>query len=572
MKAKKYVFFFGNGKAEGKGTMKELLGGKGAGLAEMTNLHISVPAGFTISTEACLEYFRRGNKYPPGMWDEAVKHLRRVERSMGASFGDPANPLLVSVRSGARASMPGMMDTVLNVGLNQKTVEGLAVKTRNERFAQDSYRRFISMFASIVMGVEREEFETVLKQKKEAIGVVQDHHLDTKALTDLVIQFKAVVKQQTGQEFPDDPLEQLRMAVHAVFSSWYGARAITYRRLYHIPDEWGTAVNVVAMVFGNLGETSGTGVAFTRDPTSGQRRLFGECLMNAQGEDVVAGIRTPLPLEALSKQMPGAYKELQSTYRKLERHYRDMLDLEFTIQEGTLYMLQTRVGKRTGVAAVNIAVAMVKEGLISKREALQRIAPEHLSQYLYPIFDASEESKHRVLGKGLPAGPGAAAGKIALSPDRAVEMNAAGDRVILVRQETSPDDIHGMNASLGFLTARGGMTCVAGETRLLTHQGLYSAEALFGMIDRGVAPRILSFDSRRLRPVWRSVVAAGRRTADAVTISMSPTGRAENNHLRLTADHKVFTLHQRRLTKTPLQYALADEECLTKITRIARWR
>ncbi len=456
--AKKYVYYFGDGKAEGTSNMKELLGGKGAGLAEMTNLGISVPPGFTISTEACVEYYRIGKQYPHGMWDATLQALKRVERSMGMRFGNPERPLLVSVRSGARASMPGMMDTVLNVGLTTKTVEGLAAKTRNDRFAQDSYRRFVSMFGSIVMGVPREHFEAILKHKKTEVGVAHETHLDARHLRELVASFKALIKEETKKDFPDEPLEQLRLAINAVFSSWFGARAITYRRLYSIPDSWGTAVNVVAMVFGNMGETSGTGVAFTRSPSSGDRAFFGECLMNAQGEDVVAGIRTPLPVSALSKNVPEAYKDLEHTYKKLEKHYRDMLDLEFTIQEGKLYMLQTRVGKRTGIAAVKIAVDMVKEGLISKQEAVQRIGADQLAQYLYPIFDTKEESKSNPLGKGLPAGPGAAAGKIALNPDRAVELKAAGNRVVLVRQETSPDDIHGMNAAAGFLTARGGMT------------------------------------------------------------------------------------------------------------------
>jgi pyruvate,orthophosphate dikinase len=456
--AKKYVYYFGDGKAEGTSNMKELLGGKGAGLAEMTNLGISVPPGFTISTDACVEYYKLGKKFPPGMWDASLQALKRVERSMGLGFGDPERPLLVSVRSGARASMPGMMDTVLNVGLTTKTVEGLAAKTRNDRFAQDSYRRFVSMFGSIVMGVPREHFEAILKHKKAEVGATHETHLDARHLRELVASFKALVKEETKKEFPDEPLEQLRMAINAVFSSWFGARAITYRRLYGIPDSWGTAVNVVAMVFGNMGETSGTGVAFTRSPSSGDKAFFGECLMNAQGEDVVAGIRTPLPVSALAKNVPDAYKELEQTYKKLEKHYRDMLDLEFTIQEGKLYMLQTRVGKRTGIAAVKIAADMVKEGAISKEEAVQRISPDQLAQYLYPIFDTKEEAKANPLGKGLPAGPGAAAGKVALSPDRAVEMKAAGSRVVLVRQETSPDDIHGMNAAAGFLTARGGMT------------------------------------------------------------------------------------------------------------------
>ena len=333
--------------------------------------------------------------------------------------------------------MPGMMDTVLNVGLTTKTVEGLAVKTRNDRFAQDSYRRFVSMYGSIVMGVPREHFEAILKHKKAEVGVAHETHLDARHLRELVSSFKALIKEETKKEFPDEPLEQLRLAINAVFSSWFGARSVTYRRLYGIPDSWGTAINVVAMVFGNMGETSGTGVAFTRDPASGDKNFFGECLMNAQGEDVVAGIRTPLPVNALAKNVPAAYKELEHTYKKLEKHYRDMLDLEFTIQEGKLYMLQTRVGKRTGISAVKIAVDMVREGLISKQEAVQRIGPEQLAQYLYPIFDTKEESKSNPLGKGLPAGPGAAAGKIALTPDRAVTMKAAGTRVVLVRQETS---------------------------------------------------------------------------------------------------------------------------------------
>jgi len=456
--AKKYVYYFGDGKAEGTSNMKELLGGKGAGLAEMTNLGISVPPGFTISTEACVEYYKLGKKYPPGMWEAALQSLKRVERSMGMGFGNPERPLLVSVRSGARASMPGMMDTVLNVGLTTKTVEGLAAKTRNDRFAQDSYRRFVSMFGSIVMGVPREHFEAILKHKKTEVGVAHETHLDARHLRELVASFKALVKEETKKDFPDEPLDQLRMAISAVFSSWFGARAITYRKLYSIPDSWGTAVNVVAMVFGNMGETSGTGVAFTRSPSSGEKTFFGECLMNAQGEDVVAGIRTPLPVNALAKNVPDAYQDLEHTYKKLEKHYRDMLDLEFTIQEGKLYMLQTRVGKRTGIAAVKIAVDMVKEGAITRQEAVQRIGPDQLAQYLYPIFDIKEESKANPLGKGLPAGPGAAAGKIALTPDRAVDMKAAGNRVVLVRQETSPDDIHGMNAAAGFLTARGGMT------------------------------------------------------------------------------------------------------------------
>jgi pyruvate,orthophosphate dikinase len=481
----KYVYFFGDGKAEGRSNMKELLGGKGAGLAEMTNLGIPVPAGFTISTVACVTYFKNKKKYPPGLWEQVQQYMKRLESSMEAGFGDAAKPLLVSVRSGARASMPGMMDTVLNLGLNEKTVQGLIHKTQNERFAYDAYRRFIMMFGPVVMGMKRERFEEALNAKKTEVGARQDTDLDAKALKDLVARFKEIVKTETGRSFPDDPYEQLKMGITAVFDSWYGARAVTYRRLYGIPDDWGTAVNVVAMVFGNMGETSGTGVAFTRDPANGVPKFFGECLLNAQGEDVVAGIRTPLPIEALAQPLPEAYRALLTTYKKLERHYRDMLDLEFTIQEGQLYMLQTRVGKRTGIAAVRIAVDMANEGLIDKREAVMRVAPEQLSQYLYPVFDPKEEAKHQAVGKGLPAGPGAASGKIALTPDRAVEMKERGERVVLVRHETSPDDIHGMNASEGFLTAKGGVTshaavvarqmgkvCVAGcEALEVLHDG-----------------------------------------------------------------------------------------------------
>lgn len=458
MRNKKYVYYFGDGKAEGRGTMKESLGGKGAGLAEMTNLHISVPPGFTITTDACLEYFHAGKRYPKGMWEQTLAGLKRVERSMQAGFGDPRNPLLVSVRSGARASMPGMMDTVLNLGLNSETVQGLAEKTKNVRFALDAYRRFITMFGSVVMDVPREKFEVILEIKKKHVGAATDTDLSPEALRDVVSKYKRVVRQETGQEFPEDPLDQLKMGIQAVFASWFGERAVTYRKIYGIPDTWGTAVNVVAMVFGNMGETSGTGVAFSRDPSTGGRTFFGECLLNAQGEDVVAGIRTPLPVTALKHKLPAAYKSLMTTQKILETHYRDMQDMEFTIQEGKLYMLQTRVGKRTGIAAVRIAVDMVKEGLIDKREAVRRVEPEQLAQYLYPIFEQAEEKKFQPIGKGLPAGPGAACGKIALTPEQAVALKRRGEKSVLVRKETSPDDIHGMHASEGFLTATGGMT------------------------------------------------------------------------------------------------------------------
>ncbi len=458
MRNRKYVYYFGDGKAEGRGDMKALLGGKGAGLAEMTNLNIRVPPGFTITTDACLEYFRTRGTYPRGMWEQTLRGLKRVERSMRAGFGDEDNPLLVAVRSGARASMPGMMDTVLNLGMNARTVRGLARKTRNERFALDSYRRFVTVFGAVVMGVPRDTFDGIFERKKRQVGAATDTEMSAGALGDVVEECRAVITRDTGRALPEDPFEQLKMAVKAVFASWHGDRAVAYRKIYHIPETWGTAVNVVAMVFGNMGDTSGTGVMFSRNPSTGERALFGECLLNAQGEDVVAGVRTPLRIDALKHALPAAYRDLVATQRILETHYRDMQDMEFTIQEGRLFMLQTRAGKRTGIAAVRIAVDMVREGLVKKHDALCRVEPAQLAQYLYPVFEPHEETKCQFIGKGLPAGPGAACGKIVLTPDGAVAMKARGEPAVLVRKETSPDDIHGMYASEGFLTATGGMT------------------------------------------------------------------------------------------------------------------
>ncbi|MFY9270690.1 MAG: pyruvate, phosphate dikinase [Candidatus Manganitrophaceae bacterium] len=453
---KNYVYFFGGNRADGRGDMKELLGGKGAGLAEMTRLGIPVPPGFTITTEACIEYFKKEKAYPKGMWEEALTALKRVEKLMGTRFGDPKNPLLVSVRSGARASMPGMMDTVLNLGLNDQTVIGLIAWTKNERFGYDAYRRFISMFGGVVMGVERKKFEKALEEKKSQLGVRLDTDLSAEALKDLVQIFKRIVSEETGRVFPEDPIEQLRLGINAVFSSWYGQRAATYRKLNNIPDTWGTAVSVVAMVFGNLGETSGTGVAFTRDPSTGERRFFGEFLFNAQGEDVVAGIRTPLPIDALKQKLPKAYRDLLTVYKNLERHYKDMLDIEFTIQEGKLYMLQTRVGKRTAAAAVRIAVDMVREKLITKETALLRVDPVQLDQLLHPMIDP--KAKLNVIAKGLPASPGAAIGKAVFTAEEAQRWADRQEKVILVRAETSPEDIGGMHVAEGIVTARGGMT------------------------------------------------------------------------------------------------------------------
>jgi pyruvate,orthophosphate dikinase len=455
-KKKKYVYFFGEGKAEGKGNMKDLLGGKGAGLAEMTNLGIRVPPGFTVSTEACIAYFGNREKHPDGMWEEVLANMKRLEKIMGMKFGDPKNPLLVSVRSGAKASMPGMMDTVLNLGLNQETLQGLIAKNGNERFAYDTYRRFITMFASVVMNVKRDLFEKLLEEKKHSLSVHLDTDLQVPALKELVREFKELVYSETKKHFPENPMEQLKMAINAVFESWYGNRAVTYRKLNNIPDTWGTAVNIVAMVFGNMGETSGTGVAFTRDPISGERKFFGEFLFNAQGEDVVAGIRTPLPISALSEKLPKAYKDLVVIYKKLEKYYKDMCDIEFTIQEGKLYMLQTRVGKRTAAAAIKMAVDMTREGLIDRKTAILRVDPSQLDQLLHPTIDAT--ASLNVIARGLPASPGAAVGKITFTAEDAERLAEVGEKVILVRTETSPEDIGGMHAAQGILTARGGMT------------------------------------------------------------------------------------------------------------------
>ncbi|MFH1752780.1 MAG: pyruvate, phosphate dikinase [Candidatus Omnitrophota bacterium] len=466
--AKKLVYFFGSGKADGKSQMKNLLGGKGANLAEMTNLGIPVPAGFTISTDVCTFYYDNGMKYPKDLKKDMLTAMAKIEKSMDAKFGDKDNPLLVSVRSGARVSMPGMMDTVLNLGLNDTTVRGLIKQTGDERFAYDAYRRFVQMYGDVVLGLkpkgkdETDPFEIVMDEMKEEKGVESDTDLDAGDLKELVSRYKKKIKSKTGSNFPEDAMEQLWGAIGAVFSSWQNERAIAYRQINGIPSEWGTAVNVQAMVYGNMGEASGTGVAFTRDPSSGERMFYGEYLMNAQGEDVVAGVRTPQPINRLQKDMPQPFDNLLRIYKKLEKHYRDMQDLEFTIQKGKLWMLQTRTGKRTGMAAIKIAVDMVSEGLITEDEALMRVEPEQLNQLLRPIFDAGEKKKatkeDRILAKGLNAGPGAACGKVVFNAEDAEEWAARGESVILVRIETSPEDIKGMNAAVGILTQRGGMT------------------------------------------------------------------------------------------------------------------
>ncbi len=459
---KKYVYFFGGGKAEGKGTEKALLGGKGAGLAEMTNLKIPVPPGFTITTEACTYYYKNNKKYPETLKKEVKEALKKLEKEVGAKFGNPENPLTVSVRSGAPVSMPGMMDTILNLGLNWKTVEGLAKRTKNPRFAYDCFRRFIMMYADVVMGVSRKYMEEILEKEKEKYNVSLDSELSPKALKEICKKSLKKVKEVAKKDLPEDPLEQLWGAINAVFLSWNNERAIVYRKQNKISDDLGTAVNVQAMVFGNMGENSATGVAFTRNPSTGEPEFFGEFLTNAQGEDVVAGIRTPQPISKLKEIMPGPYEELLKIRKRLEQRYKDMQDIEFTIQEGKLYMLQTRTGKRTGFAAIRIAVDMVKEGLITEKEAIQQVDPHLLTHVLSATFVESEKKKAekdgKLLAKGLNAGPGAASGMIAFTAKKAVEMANQKKDVILVRTETSPEDVAGMYSAEGILTARGGMT------------------------------------------------------------------------------------------------------------------
>jgi pyruvate, orthophosphate dikinase len=466
-KSTKYVYLFGKKKTDGDGSMKALLGGKGANLAEMTRIGLPVPAGFTITTEVCTYYYDHKRTYPKQLWSQVKDGVASIEKLMGKKFGDQQRPLLVSVRSGARDSMPGMMDTILNLGLNDQTILALEKTSSNPRFAWDCYRRFIQMYGDVVMGVQKrpgedhEPFETViekLKDDRHGNHHIDDTALDTEDLKELVRRFKQLVKERTGKEFPNDPWKQLEGAVGAVFGSWMNDRAIVYRRKYGIPHEWGTAVNVQAMVFGNTGEKSGSGVAFTRDPASGEKIFYGEFLMNAQGEDVVAGTRTPLPVLKLHDVLPSAYNELERIRGVLEKHFKDMQDFEFTIEEGTVYMLQTRNGKRTGLAAVRIACEMVKEKLIDWQTAIMRVPAEQLEQVLAPVFDRAALKNAAAIARGLPAGPGAATGRVYFNAERAVEAAAKGEKVLLVRVETSPEDLRGMIAAEGILTARGGVS------------------------------------------------------------------------------------------------------------------
>ena len=452
--SRKYVYSF----EEGKAGMKALLGGKGANLAEMTALGIPVPPGFTITTESCELYYKNSGKYPEEIDEQVELHLKQLEKKMDATFGGIENPLLVSVRSGAAVSMPGMMDTILNLGLNDRNVEGMVKKTNNPKFVFDAYRRLINMFGDVVMDVPHNHFEDILTRIKETKGVAFDIELEAEDWKKAVDGYKKIIKKVSGKEFPQDPKQQLKMAIEAVFSSWNSNRAIAYRKIHDIKGLAGTAVNVQAMVFGNMGMDSGTGVAFTRNPSTGENHFYGEYLVNAQGEDVVAGIRTPEPISQLKKKFPEVYEKLEKIYKKLEHHYKEMQDIEFTFQEGKLYMLQTRTGKRTAHAALKIAVDMVEEGLIDKKTAVMRIEPKQLEHLLHKQLDPIAKEKAKVIAKGLPASPGAAVGKVVFTAARAVEMKEAGEKVILVRTETSPEDIQGMAAAEGILTARGGMT------------------------------------------------------------------------------------------------------------------
>jgi phosphoenolpyruvate synthase/pyruvate phosphate dikinase len=568
-----FVKSFGGGSAEGRAKDKALLGGKGANLAEMASLGLPVPPGFTITTEVCRYVMAHGaDQYPDGLGAEVDAALKKVEELAAAKFGDSTTPLLVSVRSGAPASMPGMMDTILNLGLNDTTVAALATKSGNARFAWDCYRRFVAMYGEVVLGVvaESEEheqpFDQVLDQIKSKHRANRDQDLTEAALREAVAAFKALVLERTKTAFPDDVKAQLWGAIGAVFRSWNNPRADVYRKMQNIPASMGTAVNVQAMVFGNLGDDCATGVAFTRNPATGTAELYGEFLVNAQGEDVVAGIRTPESIGELAKKLPAAHAELVKTAKLLEDHFRDMQDLEFTIQGGKLFMLQTRNGKRTGIAMVKVAVDLVAEGKLTQREAVLRIDASKLDEVLHPTIDP--KARPQPVAKGLPASPGAAIGKVVFTANAAEEWHNRGEEVLLVRTETSPEDIHGMKAAAGTLTARGGMTCVAPETTILTDRGFLTAEAAYAVLATGERLRILSFDSKALAPVWRDIIAAGHKPADVITVAVSQTGRAEHNTLRLTDDHKTYFLANRKLAKKPIRELLAAEEMVLAVDHV----
>ncbi|EKX79251.1 pyruvate phosphate dikinase [Clostridium botulinum CFSAN001628] len=587
MENKKHVYLF----SEGNASMKELLGGKGANLAEMTNLGIPVPTGFTVTTEACIKYYKDGKKLTDEVVQQITDAMADVEKKTNKKFGSEENPLLVSVRSGARVSMPGMMDTILNLGLNDKTVESLGKLTNNERFAYDSYRRFIQMFSDVVMGIDKRDFENVLDQMKEEKGIQYDTDLTSEDLKKIVVKFKEIYKKEMREDFPQEPKDQLLAAITAVFGSWDNPRAIVYRRLNDIPGDWGTAVNVQSMVFGNMGETSGTGVAFTRNPATGENEIFGEYLINAQGEDVVAGIRTPQPIAKLKEDLPQCYEEFMSIAERLEKHYKDMQDMEFTIEQGKLYFLQTRNGKRTAQSALKIAVDLVEEGTLQKEEALLKVDPKQLDTLLHPNFDEKELNAAEVIAIGLPASPGAACGRVYFTAEEAKIHHEKGEKVILVRLETSPEDIEGMVAAEGILTARGGMTshaavvargmgtcCVAGCSEITINEkekyfhaagksykeGDYisldgSTGKVYGKSIKTVAPEISGYfgtfmgwaDKVRVLKV-RTNADAPRDAAQAVTFGAEGIGLCRTEHM-FFQEERIPAVREMILAKTEAQ-------------------
>ncbi len=547
---------------EARGGDKMLLGGKGYGLVEMTSIGLPVPPGFVVTTEVCKAYYNDGGKMPEGLMGEVRAKIAEVERDTGKKFGGEDKPLLFSVRSGAPFSMPGMMDTILNLGLNDKTTERIAAITKNERFAYDSYRRLIQMFGKVAMGADASAFEKVLEERRKRAGAKMDIDLSPDELRKVAGDFKKIVKDQTGREFPQDPFVQLEMAVEAVLKSWNNERAKEYRKYYRISEDLGTAVNIQSMVFGNFGDTSGSGVGFTRNPSTGENRLFGEYLPNSQGEDVVAGVRTPMKLDMMPA---GIRSQLEEVAKNLEVHFRDMQDFEFTVEDGKLYTLQTRNGKRTAQAAVKISVDMAKEGLITPEEAVARVEPDALEALLHRRLDPNSGDKP--VARGLDASPGAASGEVIFDTDEAAKIGSSR-KFILVRPETTPEDIKGMIPAQGVLTMRGGMTCVGGDTLLLTENGFMTARNLFGAIKQGAKPSTLCFDHLTGRTVWRRIIAAGSRLSQAMEVAVSQTGRSHVSTLEITPDHKMLTFEARRLVKRPLQQLLEEAGFVCLIDRV----
>lgn len=565
----KFVFSFDEVKNANSSKNVMLLGNKGAQLAEMTSIGLPVPPGFTISTTACNEFYSLGKKWPKGLEEEVKKKLFELEKKTGKKLGGE-NPLFVSVRSGSYVSMPGMMDTVLNIGMNDKTVLAFAKQTSNERAAFDSYRRFINMFGDVVMGVKHEFFEKELEEIKAKRGVELDTELSAGDLKEVVGRYKHVVKKHAAKDFPQDAWTALKMSVDAVFNSWNSPRAVAYRKINRLRNDAGTGVNVQSMVFGNTGEKSGTGVAFTRNPATGEKEHYGEFLINAQGEDVVAGIRTPKKIDELKKLLPGVYGELLKVYGILEKHYRDLQDFEFTFEEKKLFLLQTRKGKRTAQAGVKIAVDMHKEGLISKEQALLNVDAEKLGNLLHKQLDSKEKEKANLIARGIAASPGAAVGRVVFTAADAMNQSEKNpqEKLVLVRTETSPEDIEGMNVAAGILTARGGATCVAGETKILTNKGFFTAKELFELIKTEEKIKILSFDSASMKTKWKSIIATGKRVSKAVKISVSQKGKVTENSLIITPDHKMIIVDKRNLVKEKIENILEEKKMISIVDKV----